>query len=148
MLKNLNMNDLLTVRKILKLQRRSYAVEAELLGTAELPPLKESEQSLQRCGETFVGYMENERLAGLISYKEREDRLAVDPDFFRQGIAGRLLNDVLSLHGIRCWVVSTGKANHPAVRCYQKHGFRITGESRTDEGIEIIHLKRDGSIDG
>lgn len=147
MLKKLNLKDPQTVRKILKLQQRSYAVEAELLGTAELPPLKDTEQSLQACGETFVGYVEKEHLAGFISYKIENwqldiHRLAVDPDYFRRGIASSLLNYCLTLRGIRRWVVSTGKANHPAIRCYQKHGFRITGETTTGGGIEIIHLAR------
>ena len=68
------------------------AVEAELISSCDLPPLKDRADTLRRCGETFYGYFVEVRLAGAISYKEAHSfmnvyRLFVRPDHFRNGNA-------------------------------------------------------------
>lgn len=37
------------------LQHPAYRVEAELIGVADLPPLRDTIQTLQSCGESFLG---------------------------------------------------------------------------------------------
>ena len=41
--------------RLVALQRASYAVEAQLIGAAELPPMRETPAQLRACGETFLG---------------------------------------------------------------------------------------------
>lgn len=55
---------------ILNLQIPSYQVEAEIIGSYDIPPLKDTVDTLQSCGETFFGYYDNEALCGAI-YKSR-----------------------------------------------------------------------------
>jgi hypothetical protein len=74
-------------------------VEAELIGSCDMPPLKDRADTLRRCGETFYGYSVEVRLAGAISYKSAHSimnvyRPMVRPDHFPKGIARCLLGHV------------------------------------------------------
>jgi GNAT superfamily N-acetyltransferase len=134
--------------EVVKLQRASYRVEAELLGARTLPALKESPRRLRRTRESFLGAYEGERLVGAVSWIRSGalvdiHRLVVHPDRFRRGIAGALL-DALELRqpGIERWVVATGEANAPARRLYERHGFVPVGEQVVDGAITIVTYER------
>jgi ribosomal protein S18 acetylase RimI-like enzyme len=131
---------------VLCLQLRSYAVEARLIGFLDLPPLQDTVAMLQQCGERFFGYMKQEQLAGAISYERIEKtvqicRLMVDPDFFRQGIASALIEFVCHKERDASEIiVTTGSANMPALRLYERHGFREIGRMRMPEGVFLTKL--------
>ena len=74
-------------------------MEAELISSCDLPPMKDRADTLRRCGETFYGYFVEVRLAGAISYKSAHGimnvyRLMVRLDGFRKGIARCFLGHV------------------------------------------------------
>jgi ribosomal protein S18 acetylase RimI-like enzyme len=131
---------------VLHLQLRSYAVEARLIGFADLPPLQDTVATLQQCGERFYGYMKREQLAGVISYERTEKtihicRLMVDPGFFRQGIASALIEFVCGKErDANEVIVTTGSTNMPALRLYERHGFRKVEQMRMPEGVFITKL--------
>ncbi|MDF2066575.1 hypothetical protein [Bacillus sp. Cr_A10] len=54
---------------VLNIQIPSYMVEAEIIGTNEMPPLRDTVETLQECEEVFFGYYEYEDLCGAISLK-------------------------------------------------------------------------------
>ena len=116
-----------TAAALLELQRRAYRVEAELIGFEGIPPLHETLEELRRCGETFLGACDDERLIGAISWRYDGTtidihRLVVDPDAFRRGVGSALLGAALAAEpaAIRA-VVQTGADNAPA-------GARSTSE--------------------
>ncbi|PJW14597.1 GNAT family N-acetyltransferase [Geobacillus sp. Manikaran-105] len=131
---------------VLRLQRRAYAIEAQLIGSTALPPLHDTIASLQRCGERFFGYCQGGRLVGAIAYERSGPtlhlcRLMVDPDCFRQGIASALLAFVIKQEPSACeMVVTTGSGNTPAIRFYKRHGFQVIEERETPEGIRLTKL--------
>ncbi|MBT2679759.1 GNAT family N-acetyltransferase [Bacillus sp. ISL-35] len=132
--------------EVLDLQKKSYRIEADLIGTDEIPPLKETFEQLQNCGETFIGYFIEGVLAGAVSYKKSGEvldihRMMVHPDFFRRGIAGKLLAEVerQECHEI---IVSTGAANTPAIKLYEKLGFVRQGDSVVGNGLVIANFKK------
>lgn len=131
--------------QILSTQQAAYQVEAELIQACDIPTLNETIESIRNCNETFIGIYKKEKLAGFLSYMQNTNeitisRLAVHPSFFRQGIASKLLNQVLNKTGITRWKVTTGKANIPAIRCYEKQGFQLDEELLTKEGIRIVRM--------
>ncbi|KKK39161.1 GCN5 family acetyltransferase [Mesobacillus campisalis] len=114
---------------VLKIQIPSYKVEAEIIGSYEIPALKDTIYTLQHCGETFFGYYVNEELCGVISVKADDEyvdihRLIIHPNHFRKGIAQLLLNFIESKFKAETIKVATGSKNIPAVRLYEKNGFR------------------------
>ena len=68
MIRTLDITDRETARQVLELQLISYRVEAELTGFDGIPPLKDTVEMLQGCGETFMGFFREEALAGTVSY--------------------------------------------------------------------------------
>ncbi|TCS94730.1 GNAT family N-acetyltransferase [Hazenella coriacea] len=146
MLVPVHLEDEHLLSRVMEIQKKAYLVEAEYIKNMNLPPLHETSEQVRSAGETWVGYMIRDQLAGLISYKIYDHcicdihRLAVDPLYFRNGIATALLSHVLSLPQIDQWEVATAKANKPAIHLYEKYGFRIVKETGTKEGIDLVHL--------
>lgn len=141
----LDLGDPATVEALVALQRASYAVEAQMIGTTDLPPLKETPEELALSRETFLGAFDPD-LVGAISYRRRWGtldihRLVVRPTAFRRGIASALLR---ALPRARRVVVSTAAANAPARALYERHGFRVARESMVPPGIGLVHLERRG----
>lgn len=134
-------------KDILELQKASYEVEAEIIGCRDLPPLKESVADLQNCGEEFHAYYSDGKLAGAISIKRMDGildihRLMVHPAYFRKGIATALLAKIEEIYPFEELIVSTGAKNGPAIRFYERHGFRKMKETMMSEGILIACYKK------
>ena len=133
---------------VLAVQRRAYQVEAELIGTDAIPPLREDVDGLRACGETFLGAFDRERLAGFASWKFDGDtldihRLAVEPEFFRRGIGVALVRAVLTAEpDARRWIVQTGAANDPARMLYAREGFAEVGERMVGGGVRVTLFER------
>lgn len=145
--RQIHLHEITECAGVLDLQRKSYKVEADLIGTDEIPPLKETFEQLQECGETFIGYYIDGRLAGAVSYKKEEGnvmdihRMMVHPNFFRRGIARKLINQLEQISYSEI-IVSTGAANTPAVKLYEKLGFERQKDSVVGDGLLIANFKK------
>jgi ribosomal protein S18 acetylase RimI-like enzyme len=134
-------------RAVLALQRRAYAVEAELIGSDAIPPLRETLPELRRCGETFVGAFVGGTLAGVVSWKLDGatldiHRLAVDPRFHRRGLGRALVRAALEAAPARRAIVQTGSANGPAKALYRGEGFSEVGDREVAPGLVVSLLER------
>lgn len=133
--------------EIIELQKRSYPIEARLLGVKKLPPMADTAEQIENTKEMFFGFREGDRLLGVIGCEELQEvnvlaRLAVDPDYLQQGIASQLLEHLLQEVSLPLEVM-TGKRNTPAIELYTKYGFSYEGDSvMTDEGIELVRLMK------
>lgn len=56
MIKQLDLKDEKVLEKVLDIQMASYKIEAEIIGFDEIPPLKDTINTLKQCNETFYGY--------------------------------------------------------------------------------------------
>lgn len=65
----------------------------------------------------YAGYQSN----SLVSF------LFVDPRFYQQGIATKLLNHILLEVGEKAWLL-VAKNNFPAIKLYNKNGFKEAEE--------------------
>jgi ribosomal protein S18 acetylase RimI-like enzyme len=148
MIKKLDLKNTETAMKVLDLQQNSYKIEAELIGFFDIPPLKDTIDSLMECNEIFFGYFEEEVLFGIISYKVIENtldihRVAVHPQFFRRGIAAKMLDFVEKLEtDVKKVVVCTGKVNLPAISLYLKNGYRKTKDIEIGENVYITEFEK------
>ena len=119
------------------------------MGFDGIPPLHETLAQLQSQPLIFLGASCDGALAGVLGYRRDGDtvdidRLAVDPRFFRRGLAGKLLRELfVRERDADRFTVSTGFGNQPAVRLYERFGFRVVGEGTPAPGTRIVLLQRD-----
>lgn len=144
--RQIHLNVIMECAEVLDLQRKSYKIEADLIGTDEIPPLKETFEQLQGCGETFIGCYIDGKLAGAISYLKKGKvldiyRMMVHPEFFRRGIAKKLIAQLEQI-GYSEMIVSTGAANTPAIELYEKLGFERQNDSVVGNGLVIANFKK------
>jgi len=146
--RRLDLSDRDTLRCVWELQRAAYAVEAELIGFAGIPPLHESLQQLRDCGESFLGLDDETGLAGAVSWTRLHDgtldicRLMVHPRAHRRGIATTLLDSLDRLEPAARSVVATGTANLPALALYRRRGFTPAGIRQVGPATTVTLLER------
>lgn len=147
-IKRIDVSQTATAAEVLRVQLAAYQVEAELIGFAELPPLKETIKELQQSEETFYGFYDNGQLSGVVSLIIEDKvmdiyRLFVHPEQFRKGIARKLLIFIQdSEKGFEEIIVSTAAGNQPAIHFYTKSGFSIISEVKTVEGLAIKQFSK------
>ena len=106
-------------------------MEAELIGFYDIPPLKDTIDTIIQCDEVFYGYYADDVLDIY--------RVAVHPEYFRKGIARQLIQFIEDMNkGIERIIVSTGLKNQPAVSLYLKLGFRKVREAEVAEGVYVV----------
>lgn len=125
----------------------SYAVEAKLLNATDFPPLKRPLKNFMETETEFFGYFKGTNLAAVTEIKAdiqitHIQSLVVDPDFFRRGIASRLLEFTFHTFNSPLFIVETGAENGPAIALYESHGFHITKKWMTEIGIEKVALEK------
>jgi len=132
------------------LQHPAYRLEAALIGVADLPPLRDTIGSLQSCGESFLGYRDEDgELAGAVSY-ERETprgfaicRMMVRPDRLRRGIASALMEKALASGPAGAeWSVTAEVRNAPAIALYERFGFERRETFIPIPGIKMVKMVR------
>lgn len=148
MITELNHQNEKVARKIREVFQVSYAVEAKLLDAEDnFPPLKRPLSAYVETDSVFFGYYDGAELAAVIEIKESDNALhiqslVVDPQFFRRGIAGKLLEFLFKNFNVELFTVETGAANDPAISLYERFGFKLVKKWMTEFGIEKVALER------
>ena len=87
---------------------------------------------------------DDEFVKGMIHVdEERIQELYVDFFFENQGIGGKLLDFACQKGGRYLWVL---EKNESAIRFYERHHFRLTGEKQPEEGTEEYIVKMEFNI--
>lgn len=119
--------------ELFAVQRAAYLVEAALIGSDAIPALHETAHSLVAAELTWFGCRDDAGLLGAAAISETAgvvdvERLVVAPRAFRCGVGTALVHHVLFLTDGPV-TVSTGRANTPARRLYERCGFIEVGEA-------------------
>ena len=147
MIQRLQNNDIEISKKIRAVFQVSYKVEAKLLKAIDFPPLKRPLEDYVISNNAFFGYLKNEELAGVIEIVHNKSytlirSLVVDPLFFRQGIARKLMEFAFNTFDSELFVVETGLENEPASKLYKKFGFIEVKQWDTEFGIRKIKFEK------
>jgi len=143
MIKLLTHTDPLMAQLIYQIFQVSYAVEADLLGSKNFPPLQRTVNDIEQSTTSFYGYWTNDKLTGVIEIRSNQIKthicsLTVHPNYFRQGIAIKLLEFTMKSYPSALYTVETGLGNAPAVILYENFGFIRQKTFMTDAGIEKV----------
>ena len=147
MIQKLQNNDIEVAQRIRSVFQLSYKIEAKLLNATDFPPLKRSLESYINSETAFFGYLKDNELAGVIEIEHNNNfthinSLVVVPNFFRQGIARKLMEFVFNTYDSKLFVVETGLDNGPATELYKKFNFKEVKQWDTDHGIRKIKFER------
>lgn len=134
--------DRATAARVVELQQAAYAIEAELIGFAGIPPLHDTAKDVMGYELVWVGAFAGDRLVGGLGYVDdvghRDiDRLFVEPARSRQGIGRALVDSVLDKPEVR---VATGTANLPAIALYQALGFVAGSQREIAPGVTVTEF--------
>lgn len=147
MIKEIDISSESTAQQVLEIQTSAYKIEAEIIGSYKIPPLRDTVNTLQKSEETFFGWYLEKELTGVISVKTESDtidihRLIVHPIHFRKGIAQKMLHHMETNIPCKILLAATASKNTPAINFYMKNGFKIVKLEETDELISITHFKK------
>ncbi|MCH5585184.1 GNAT family N-acetyltransferase [Shimazuella sp. AN120528] len=152
MIKLLNITDRYTAEQVLQLQIRAYQVEAQIIGMEDIPPLKDTIESLQSTTETFFGYYHEEILVGVISFQIIEKvldihRVFVHPAYFRRGIGRTMIQFLFHKYEnqVSGFKVQTGSVNAPAINLYLSLGFQKVDQLMIKSMLSLTVLYRNSS---
>lgn len=142
-------------QQIYQVFQSSYKIEADLIGVENFPPLSRTAEHIQASTTEFYGFIVEGELAGVIEISLNEgsaeniakttleiDSLTVSPLYFKQGIASRLIEFVLQNKAFEYAIVETAAVNQPAIKLYEKHGFKVFKQFTPAHGIEKVALQR------
>jgi len=126
----------------------SYKIEAQLIGTSSFPPLLRSVIDITHSTTQFYGFIEGECIAAVIEVAISDRHLeihslTVDPNYFRKGIASKLISFALEAIDFVKATVETAVVNLPAITLYQKHGFVEYKRWTPSHGIEKVAMSID-----
>lgn len=147
MIQKLDNKDRVISQKIRAVFQKSYAVEAKLLNAKNFPPLQRILGNFLQSNTTFFGFLKNEKFAGIIEISEYHSHthinsLVVEPQFFRQGIASKLMQYVIHKFDSKRITVETGVLNTPACQLYKNFNFKEVMQWDTDHGVRKIRFER------
>ena len=156
MIQQLNITAPEVSQQIYQVFQSSYKIEADLIGVENFPPLSRTVEQIQQSSNEFYGVIVEGELAGVIEITLNEgavesianttleiDSLTVSPLYFKQGIASRLIEFVLQNKAFEYAIVETAAVNQPAIKLYEKHGFKVFKQFTPAHGIEKVALQRD-----
>jgi ribosomal protein S18 acetylase RimI-like enzyme len=143
MIKLLHQQKSSVAKQIYRTFQASYAVEADLLGSDDFPPLKRTVKDIVESNTSFYGYLKKDVLMAVMEIQTNKTHihiqsLTVDPQYFRQGIGNSLLNFAIDSFPSEAFTVETGLGNIPAIRLYENFGFIRQKIWMTEVGIEKI----------
>lgn len=149
MIQKLQNNDIEIARKMQIVFNASYAIEAALLKVDNFPPLQRQIPAYMGTETDFYGFWKNEELAAVVELhldpkQIHIQSLVVDPNYFRQGIARKLVQFVFDSFSSELYMVETGSDNGPAIALYKRLEFKEVLQYNTEHGIRKVRFEKRG----
>lgn len=144
---NANESDLET---ILKLQYLAYQSEAELFGTKDIPPLKQTlEEIIEEFNKGIILKMigDNDEIIGSVrAYEDKGTvyigKLMVHPDFRGKGYGSALLTKIEECFPGKRYELFTSTRSVDNIRLYSKLGFKIFDEKMIDDELTFVYMEK------
>ena len=137
--------------EILNLQYLAYQSEADLFGTRDIPPLKQTlDEVIEEYNQGIILKLidENNLIIGSIRAKEKDGtvyigKLMVHPDYRCKGYGSRMLNEIEAYFPETRYELFTSTRSVDNIRLYSKMGYKeFKQESPSDEMIFIYMEKK------
>ena len=138
------------LQEILYLQYLAYQSEAELFGSKDIPPLK---QTLAEVIEEFNNGIilkltdENGTIIGSVRATEKNGtvyigKLMVHPDHRCKGYGTKLLSEIESCYPDRRYELFTSTRSVDNIRLYEKVGYKIFDRKTVDNELVFVYMEK------
>ena len=135
---------------ILQLQYLAYQSEAELFGTQDIPPLKQTLDEVAREYEAGIILRmtdEQGRIVGSVRAKELDGtvyigKLMVHPDCRRRGLGSALLTEIENCYPGKRYELFTSTRSVDNLRLYQKMGYKPFRQEAVTDELVFVYLEK------
>ena len=137
------------LQEILDLQYIAYQSEADLFGTQDIPPLKQTLEELIQ--EYNIGVVfkikDNNRIIGSVRVKSDNGnvyigKLMVHPSYQKRGLGKRLLNEVeLRYPGCR-YELFTSTLSKNNIRLYESIGYSEYKREKVNDMLTFVYFEK------
>ncbi|MDD5772381.1 MAG: GNAT family N-acetyltransferase [bacterium] len=142
--------DIKDAEEILAIQKLAYQSEAELYNNYDIPPLTQTIDSVKEQFNThiFLKAVNEDKIIGSVRACEEAGvchvgRLAVHPDYQRQGIGSFLLKEIEKYFKPDYFELFSGTKSSKNIHLYQKLGYKIYKTCKYECGdIEIFYMRK------
>ena len=138
------------LQEILQLQYLAYQSEADLFGSRDIPPLK---QTLDEVAEEFRSGIilkmtdYNNAIIGSVRAKEKGGtvyigKLMVHPDHRRKGFGTMLLCGIEKCFSGKRYELFTSTRSIDNIRLYQKLGYTVFARKAVNDELEFVYMEK------
>jgi len=139
------------LQEILQLQYLSYQSEAELFGSREIPPLKQTlDEVIEEYQVGIILKMLDDAGNIIGSVRAKEDngtayigKLMVHPQYRHNGYGTRLLKEVEQYFPNKRYELFTSTRSKENILMYQKMGYKIFKHEAINEELQFVYLEKD-----
>ncbi|WP_311243079.1 GNAT family N-acetyltransferase [Microbacterium sp. WCS2018Hpa-23] len=135
--------------EVLTLQRAAFVSEAQIYGSADMPPLTQTlpEVEAELRSSSGLSARKDGRLVGVIRFVEDDGvlligRIAIAPDMQGEGIGRTLLDAAERTSTARVAELFTGSLSEANIRLYETCGYRETVRVPDGDGTEQVFLRK------
>ena len=136
--------------EVLKLQYLAYQSEADLFGTRDIPPLKQTlDEVAKEYDQGIILKLtdENSVIIGSVRAKEKDGtvyigKLMVHPDHRCKGYGSRLLNEIEAYFPERRYELFTSTRSVDNIRLYEKMGYKEFKQESISNELVFVYLEK------
>ncbi|WP_144877135.1 GNAT family N-acetyltransferase [Microbacterium sp. 1.5R] len=135
--------------EVMTLQRAAFVSEAQIYGSADMPPLTQTLAEVEaelRSGSGFGARVDG-RLVGAIRFTEDErmlliGRIAIAPDMQGEGIGRSLLTAAEEASAAETAELFTGSLSEANIRLYEACGYTESDRIPQGDGTDQVFLRK------
>jgi ribosomal protein S18 acetylase RimI-like enzyme len=135
--------------EVLTIQRAAFVSEAQIYGTADMPPLTQTLEEVRAELADAKGWVArvDGRLVGAIRVRETDEllligRIAIAPDMQGSGIGRTLLDAAERDSRAPEAELFTGSLSEANIRLYEDCGYRIVTRVDQGDGTEQLFMRK------
>lgn len=138
------------LKEILQLQYLAYQSEADLFGSRDIPPLKQTlDEVIEEFNNGIILKMidDNTSIIGSVRAQERNGtvyigKLMVHPDHRHKGFGTMLLSEIEKYFSVKRYELFTSTRSLDNIRLYQKLGYKIFAHKSINEEFEFVYMEK------